>query len=113
MKPLKNMDEMEKLIVLRSQRNALIFITVVLALWTFYSCFRVFAYGERFNIIPSSLLTAAAMVEQFSRKYLEKKMTEGDEEYKASGRFLWILLGAVLLAVLIAVIGSFLLLKQR
>lgn len=100
------MDEMEKDIALRAQRNALIYVLLVLAIWSFYESFKVYTHHTSLNSTPSFLLVTTSFVLILSQLVLQKRAVKGDDEYKDTTPILKIIVVGVIFAAIIIAIGA-------
>lgn len=103
-------DEMQRLIMLKAQRNGYLFLAVALLCWSLWESYGVYARRVPLNLTPCLLLAGAALVQSFSQAALIRRAIEGDEEAGETGRlFAWVLL-ACAAAGAIAAAGAALLL---
>lgn len=103
----RKMDEMEKDIALKAQRNALIYILLALAIWSLYESFKVYTQHTSINTVPSFLLVTTSFVLILSQLVLKKRVVKGDDEYKETTSLLNIIVVGVI-AVAIISIGAWL-----
>lgn len=101
----RKMDEMERMVALKAQRNALLYGVVFLLGWSIYNSIQAMAAGSRADLTPSFLLVTMSLVLTFSQVYYQKRLLAGTEEEKEYSRFFWhtLLWGLVVMAVLMAV----------
>jgi hypothetical protein len=100
----RKMDEMEKNISLKAQRNALIYVLLALAAWSFYESFKTYTQHTSINSIPSFLLVTTSLVLIFSQLMLQKGVIKGDDEYKDDNPLLKIIIiGAIISAIIISI----------
>lgn len=78
----QKMDEMEKEIALKSQRNALTYVIVVLFIWSTYELYCSITQQVDFNKLPCILLITTAWVQTISQLLLKRRAVMGDSEYK-------------------------------
>jgi len=102
----RKMDEMEKDIALKAQRNALIYILLVLAIWSFYESFKVYTQQISLYLVPSFLLVTTSFVLILSQLVLQKRVIKGDDEYKDTTPILKTILVGVIIAAIIISIGA-------
>ena len=101
----RKMDEMEKDIALKAQRNALIYVLLVLAIWSFYESFKVYTQHTSLNSVPSFLLVTTSSVLILSQLVLQKRAVKVDDEYKdATPIFKIIVVGVIVAAIIIEII---------
>lgn len=102
---IHSMDEMEKSIVLKSQRNALIYLSAALLIWILYDLYKFLTvHNSMINLTPLFLLCTAGLVQNFSEIYLRKHMVKGDDEYQEKYPFSRIVLITFFFGVIAAVI---------
>lgn len=100
----RKMDEMEKNIALKAQRNALIYVLLALAVWSLYESFKAYTQHTSANSIPSFLLVTTSLVQIFSQLVLQKRVIKGDDEYKDDNPLLKIIIvGAIISAVIVSI----------
>ena len=63
----RKMDEMERHILFKAQRNAYLFLIAALVIWSFYESIQVYIHHSRLNLLPCLLLTAAVLIQSFPR----------------------------------------------
>lgn len=97
---IRKMDEMEKNIALKAQRNALLYMYIILAVWIAREIYRFYADSTVIDLFPVFLLVTIGLVREGSRFFYEKKAVEDDEDYRKENP----IYKQVLLGVLIAVI---------
>ncbi len=83
---IRRMDEMERHILLRAQRNAYLFLVAALALWSFYESWQVYARQTRLNLLPCLLLTAAVLIQSASQLALTRNAVKDDEDSCETGQ---------------------------
>lgn len=92
------MDEMERHILFKAQRNAYLFLIAALVIWSFYESIQVYIHHSRLNLLPCLLLTAAVLIQSFSQIILTRSAVKDDEDSYETGP----LIKLVLLACVIA-----------
>lgn len=102
----RKMDEMEKDISLKAQRNALIYVLLALAIWSFYESFKVYTQHTSLNSVPSFLLVTTSFVLILSQLVFQKRAVKGDDEYKDATPILKIIIVGVIAAAIIISIGA-------
>lgn len=105
----RKMDEMEKDIALKAQRNALIYALLALAIWSLYESFKVYTQHTSLNPVPSFLLVTTTFVLILSQLVLQKRVVKGDDEYKDTTPLLRIIVVGVIVVAVIISIGAWLL----
>ena len=108
----QEMDEMQRLIALKAQRNALIYAVLFLLAWEGWNLFRTLRYETELDNIPGLLLSTITLVLIGSQIYYQQKVLKGSEEGKVYTRSLTrtLILGGLLGAGL-AVVGTWLMLR--
>lgn len=79
----RKMDEMERHIAFKAQRNAYLFLMVALLFWTFYERYQVFVYESKLNMIPSILLYVAAAIQIISQLVITHGTVKDEDTDKA------------------------------
>lgn len=100
------MDEMEKNIALRAQRNALLYVMVALLIWSLHESFEVYTKNTALNLFPSFLLITTVLVQLFSQLVLQKRAVKGDEEYHDDHPLWKIIVSVVVASAVIVALGS-------
>ena len=77
---LRKMDEMERLILFKAQRNSYLFLTAALLIWSIYESCQVYLYHSRLNLLPCLLLAAAALIQSLSQLVLTRNVVKGDAD---------------------------------
>lgn len=104
------MDEMERAILFKAQRNAYLFLAAALVVWSFYESYRVYAYHTRLNPVPCFLLGAAVLIQAFSQLALTRHAVKDDEDsYETGPLFRIVVLACVAAAVIATLAAAFLL----
>ncbi|PKO12256.1 MAG: hypothetical protein CVU39_24740 [Chloroflexi bacterium HGW-Chloroflexi-10] len=107
----RKMDEMEKTIGLKAQRNALIYVLLALTAWSFYESFKTYTQHTSINSLPSFLLVTTSIVLIFSQLVLQKRATKGDDEYQDDNPLLKIILVGAIISAIIVSIGAWLIIS--
>ncbi|EGD49600.1 hypothetical protein Cpap_4040 [Ruminiclostridium papyrosolvens DSM 2782] len=102
----RKMDEMEKDIALKAQRNALIYVLLVLVIWSLFESFKVYTQHVSLNLVPGFLLVSTSFVLILSQLVLQKRAVKGDDEYKDTTPILKITVVGVIVAAIIISIGA-------
>lgn len=110
---IHKMDEMEKNIALKAQRNALIYLIGALLVWSLYESYKVHIQNSSVNLAPSFLLVTTALVLIFSQMYLQKQAVKGDDEYQEENPFYKLILVIAIIVGVIVSIGSWILMAGR
>lgn len=107
----RKMDEMERLIALKAQRNTLLYMVIFLVLWSLHSSLRTIRAHVPLDNTPSLLLTTAVLVLIGSQFYYRHKALSGSEEEKElTGGFLRVFLPVLFLLALLLTVGTWLVL---
>ena len=108
----QEMDEMQRLIALKAQRNALIYAVLFLLAWEGWNLFWTLRYETELDNNPGLLLSTITLVLIGSQIYYQQKVLKGSEEGKVYTRSLTrtLILGC-LLGVGLAVVGTWLMLR--
>lgn len=110
---IHKMDEMEKNIALKAQRNALIYLIGALLVWSLYESYKAHIQNSSVNLVPSFLLVTTALVLIFSQMYLQNQAVKGDDEYQEENPFYKLILGIAIIVGVIVSIGSWILMAGR
>lgn len=102
----RKMDEMERYIAFRAQRNAYIFLIIALFIWSMYESIKVFVYHSRLNLFPCMLLVAASLVQNFSQLAMARSAVKDDEDSYETGPLLKIILLVCVVTGIIVTIGA-------
>jgi len=103
------MDEMERAIALKAQRNALVYVFVALFLWTMWESVSFYLYRTNLDLLPCFLLVTTSLVQSFSQLILQKRAVTSDEEYRDPNPLWKTLAAALAVAAIIATVGCLLL----
>ena len=102
----RGLDEMERAILSRAQRNAYMTLVIALTVWSLYESARVYSGHGRLNIIPGFLLGLALAVQTFSQLILTRNAVKDDEDSQETGPLFRIILLTCVLIGLIATVVS-------
>ncbi len=78
-------DEMQRMIMLKAQRNGYVFLALALLCWSLYESYKVYAWREPLNLIPCLLLAGAALIQAFSQLVLTRRAVKDDEDSDETG----------------------------
>ena len=92
---MKQMDEMERSIQLRSEERGYRAAVLALCAWTLFHSWQTLFHGAEYHPLPSLILCFAVSVQSFSQIALKQKTVSGDEEHLGPNQ----LLRAILLSV--------------
>ncbi|WP_294513715.1 hypothetical protein [uncultured Intestinimonas sp.] len=107
----RKMDEMERLIALKAQRNTLIYMVVFLVIWSLTNSLRTLRDHVPLDNIPGLLLSTAVLVLIGSQLYYQRKALAGSEEGRELMSGFWrFFLSALCLLVLLLAAGTWLVL---
>lgn len=110
----RKMDEMERYIAFKAQRNAYVFLIAALFIWSMYESLKVFVYHTRLNLFPCMLLAAAALIQNFSQLAMARSAVKGDEDSHETGPLLKIIiLTCVVTGVIVTIGAAFILMSVR
>ena len=107
------MDEMDKVIAQKAQRNALIYVIVALLVWSFYESYKVYTQNTPINLAPCFLLVSTCLVLNFSQLFFQKQAVKDDDEYKDENPFWKIVLIIAIISVIIVSFGSWFLIAGK
>ena len=103
----RKMDEMERMVALKAQRNALLYGVVFLLGWSIYNSIQAMAAGSRADLTPSFLLVTMSLVLTFSQVYYQKRLLAGSEEGEEYSRsFRHTMLAALAVAAVLVAVGA-------
>ena len=103
----RKMDEMERMVALKAQRNALLYGVIFLLGWSIYNAWRALATQSEMDTTPSFLLVTMSLVLTFSQFYYQKRLLAGTEEGEAYSRsFRNTLLAALAVVVMLVAVGT-------
>ena len=107
----RKMDEMERLIALKAQRNTLVYVVIFLLVWSVGNSLRTLRDHVPLDNTPSLLLSTAVLVLIGSQLYYQRKALSGSEEGKELMSGFWrFFLPALCLLVLLLAAGTWLVL---
>lgn len=101
---IRKRDEMERNILLKAQRNALIYVKSVFLIWSLHEFYKCYTQSASFSLVPIFILCTTLMVEGFFQFFYQKKAVEGDDEYQepsAARDMIGILFMAIIIAVIV------------
>lgn len=108
---MKKLDEMDKIIKLRSESLGYKAALMCLAIWTLYESWKTLSNGGAHNILPMMVLMVASCVQGFSEMSMKRKMISGDEEYKEPNKIMRSVIAIIAIVAITLSIGSYLVLK--
>lgn len=103
---LRKMDEMDRYIAFRAQRNAYHFLIISLFIWSMYESYQVFVYHTNLNLLPCMLLAAASLIQGFSQLVMQRNAVKDDEDSYETVPLLKIMIWVCVAAGVIATVGS-------
>ena len=103
---LRQMDEMERHILFKAQRNAYLFLVTALIIWSFCERIQVYIHHSRLNLLPSLLLTAAVLIQSFTQAVLSRNAVKDDEDSCETAPLMKLILLACAAAALAATAGA-------
>lgn len=101
----RKMDEMEREIVFKAQRNAYYFLIAALFVWTLYESYLVYTEHTQLNLIPCMLLIAASLIQTFSQLLMTRNAVKDDEDSFETGPLLKIIFLVIVVVGVIVTIG--------
>lgn len=78
-------DEMERMILLKAQRNAYFFLAASLILWSLWESRQVYVHHVSLNPMPGLLLGGAMLVQAFTQLILVRNAVKDDEDSHETG----------------------------
>lgn len=106
----RKMDEMERHIAARAQRNAYLFLTAALLIWSLYESGQVYFRHTPLNPFPCLLLAGAAAVQGLSQAALTRRAVQDDgDSWETAPLARLVFLACAVAAVLTAAAGALLL----
>ena len=103
----RKMDEMERMVALKAQRNALLYGVIFLLGWSIYNAWRALSTQSEIDTTPSFLLVTMSLVLTFSQFYYQKRLLAGTEEGEAYSRsFRNTMLAALAVTVALVAVGT-------
>lgn len=110
----RRLDEMERSILFKAQRNAYLFLTAALLIWSLYESCQVYLHHSRLNLLPCFLLVSAVVIQAFSQLILTRSAVKDDEDSFETGPLLRIiLLVCVIVSILATAIAAIVLMGVR
>lgn len=98
---------MERNIQLRSEEWGYRTAMLTLGIWTLFNCWQTLCKGAAYHPLPGIILCFSVCVQGFSQQAMRHKMIAGDDEYREPNKFLWFVIGAVVIAAIILTLGTF------
>lgn len=102
----RRMDEMERYIAFRAQRNAYLFLVAALVVWTFAESWRVYAQHTRLNLIPCMLLAVSSLIQSFSQIIMTRNAVKDDEDSCETAPLLRLILLICVVAGVVVTVGA-------
>ena len=103
---VRKMDEMERCIAFKSQRNAFFFIMIALFAWSIYEAYKVYAFHTSLNIFPCLLLVVSLCVQIFSQLIMTRNAVKDDEDSFETSPLLKIIIWVCVVAGVIITVGT-------
>ncbi len=100
------MDEMERHILFKSQRNAYFFLVLALVVWSLYESWQVFTWHTTLNLLPCLLLVTAVLIQGFSQLALLRRAVRDNEESDETGPLARLVVFACAVACAVATVGA-------
>lgn len=101
----RKMDEMEKHIAFKAQRNAFLFLELALLGWSFYESYKVYTYQTRLNALPCLILSGALVIQGFSQLIMTRNVVKDDEDSCETWPLFKIILSCLAVTAVIISIG--------
>lgn len=109
-----SLDEMEKAILFKSQRNAYIFLMLALSAWSLYESWKVYTEHSRINMLPCFLLGAASLIQALSQSIMTHNAVKDDEDSYETGPIVkTVLLICVVFSITATVTAAIILMGAR
>lgn len=102
----RRMDEMERHIAFRAQRNAYFFLIFALVAWSFYESYQVYAHHTRINLLPCILLATAGLIQNFSQLVMTRNAVKDDEDSRETAPLVGIIVLICVAAGVTATVGA-------
>lgn len=109
---MKNYDEMDRSIQLRSEEIGYKTALSALSLWTIHNIWQTLAGGERFNILPVLISCASIFAQSFAHATIKQRMVAGDEEYREPNTALRMTVLVIAIAGIAVALGSYFLMNR-
>lgn len=107
----RRLDEMERSILFKAQRNAYLFLAAALLIWSLYESCQVYLHHSRLNPLPGLLLASAAVIQAFSQLIMTRGAVKDDEDsFETEPLLRIILLVCVIVSILAAAVAAIVLL---
>lgn len=100
---LHSLDEMEKAILFKAQRNAYIFLIISLLAWSLYESYKVYVYHSRLNPFPCFLLAVTLVIQTLSQFIMTHNAIKDDEDFYAAEAVAKVI---VLICVIVNIIAT-------
>ena len=108
---MKQLDEMDRNIQLRSMERGYKVAMISLCAWTLFNSYQTLANETKYEPLPCLILCLAVCVQSFSQIALKQKMVAGDEEYKEPNKLAQTVIAAVVIVAVTLSIGTYFVLK--
>ena len=105
-KKFHRMDEMERHILFKAQRNAYFFLVAALAVWSFYESWQVYVQHTRLNLLPCLLLVGAVLIQSVSQLALTRSAVKDDEDSYETGPLARLVVFVCAVACVMAAVGA-------
>ena len=104
---MKQLDEMDRNIQLRSMERGYKVAMLSLCAWTLFNSYQTLANETKYEPLPCLILC----LQSFSQIALKQKMVAGDEEYKEPNKLAQTVIAAVVIVAVTLSIGTYFVLK--
>ncbi len=99
------MDELERHITFKAQRNSYFFLVISLLIWSFYESYKVYTYHTRLNLLPCLLLVGAVAIQNISQLIMTRSAVKDNEDsYEATRILKTVILICVIVSVILVII---------
>lgn len=102
---MKKKDEMRREIRLRSSEAGYKFFLLALVSWDLFELWKAISDSVQLNMWPTFLLAGGLCVQGFYERWLQQKITEGDEKTHEPNKLLFGIILVVAAAVMIICVG--------
>lgn len=107
----RRLDEMERSILFKAQRNAYLFLAAALLIWSLYESCQVYLHHSRLNLLPGLLLVSAVVIQALSQLIMTRSAVKDDEDsFETEPLLRIILLICVIVSILATAVAAIVLL---
>jgi hypothetical protein len=105
---MKQFDEMDRSVRLRSESIGFKVVLLGLAFWILYGMWNYWFNAGEQSVFPALLTTVGVCTQQLSMRAIKQKMVAGDDEYKESNVVLRIIIMSIVVVAIVLSIGAYL-----